>query len=603
MVDFRSPTPIVHPRDRPPVAIKDAIAPGRFPVLRATLYFLNWFWAFLWLRSKGSAGRAEYAKLLRLLLEELGGLWVKIGQLLSLRVDLFSAEFCQELALLQDRATGFPFRDARRIIEESLGAPLSQIFDEFDETPFAAASIGQIHRAHLRVENVWVAVKVQRPYLTDTMAGELAAIGRIARLLDALSIRSYVRWTEFHWELERIMEEEVDYQYEASNMRRMRKTLRRHNIYVPKVFKQYISQRVLVTEFVAGALMADFIKLNRADPIRSSSWLQQNNIDPELLAERLCLSLLRQVVEDNLYHGDLHPGNIILMRDSRVTLLDFGAIGFTEKEYLEKFRLFLRSLATRDYNKAADLSLLLSERLPLNDLEPAKEDIVRALRAWGGRTFVPQLPYHEKSVNGAWLEIAQIYMKHKCTHAWTILRIQRAFMTLDASVIHLCPQMNFTNLTERYFRRAERRALRQLGDPRGMRKVLGKFPQALEIPEKVWELVFFNAALVRRHGRLFEGTTTKASNLFAVLFGNLATASAIAFAAIAIVLLERHAPGLLGQIGTRAASRIEGLLPDWRTDAWLLFLAIDVYVYFTARKLQRRFDVKEPRPVSSTETG
>ena len=127
----------------------------------------------LWLRIIAKPGRrAEQSRRLRILFDELGGFWIKVGQLMSIRSDLFSPELCQELSKLQDRAAGFPFNIACRIAEAELGAPLSEVFDTFEETPFAAASIGQLHKAHLRYENVWVAVKVQRPFVAELIAAE-----------------------------------------------------------------------------------------------------------------------------------------------------------------------------------------------------------------------------------------------------------------------------------------------------------------------------------------------------------------------------------------------------------------------------------------------
>src|SRR5208283_1932762 len=96
---------------------------------------------------------------------------------------------------------------------------------------------------------------------------------------------------------------------------------------------------------VEGALMVDYLHLMKTDPGRLMAWLDENNVDQRRVADRLCLSILRQTMEDNLYHGDLHPGNIILLRNSRIALIDCGTVGFLELEFLEKFRLFIRSLA------------------------------------------------------------------------------------------------------------------------------------------------------------------------------------------------------------------------------------------------------------------
>ena len=280
-------------------------------------------------------------------------------------------------------------------------------------------------------------------------------------------------------------------------------------------------------EFVEGALMADYLQLMNTDPGRLAAWLAENNIDQQRVARRLCLSSLRQTLEDNLYHGDLHPGNIILLRDSRIALIDCGTVGFLELEYLEKFRLFLRSLFQLDYDKAADMAFLLSTSLPIRDLDRTKEDLVRALRAWGARTFVQQLPYEEKSMANALQGCFKVYLRYKCALAWEIVRVCRAGATLDASLMHLYPEANYTVLGRQYFRQAERRALRSFGRRKSLKQMLMNLAIATELPGKAAELAFFYTALARKQAKVFEGATTKVANLFAVLFGNLSLLCAV----------------------------------------------------------------------------
>ena len=588
------PTRLLHPTERPPVEVLKVLPPPRFLATRTCFRLLSWAMGGLGLRVVASRGRrAEQARRLRLLLDKLGGFWIIVGQLLSIRSDLFSAELCQELSMLQDRAAGFPFETVRHVAEAELGTPLTEIFDAFEDMPFAAASSGQLHKAHLRHENVWVAVKVQRPFLADVIARDLSLVRRIAIWLERLSIWPHARWRDGYWELEHILSEEVDYRFEASNIKRIRKTLRRHDIFVPKVFDCYSSRRLLVMEFIEGALMADYLQLMKTDRSRLSAWLVENNIDQQRVARQLALSMLRQALEDNLYHADLHPGNIILLRDSRIALIDCGAVGFLELEYLEKFRLFIRSLVELDYDKAADMVFLLSTSLPIRNLEHAKEDMVRSLRAWGSRTFVKQLPYQEKSVAAAWQECSRAYFRYKCAFDWQILRIHRALQTLDASLMHLYPEANYTELGRRYFRQAQRRSLRSLGTRRSRTQLLMNLAIASKLPEKASELAFFYAALARKQAKVFEGATTKAANLFAVLFGNLSLLCVLSGLGIVLVLLHRHAPTLVEPIMRGIIYRAVRAAPAFASDTWLLLLALAAYLGWTFARLRRRFSRNE----------
>jgi len=154
----------------------------------------------------------------------------------------------------------------------------------------------------------------------------------------------------------------MDCRYEASATRRMRRNLRAHGIYVPKVF--HGTRRVLVSEYVDGELMADYLRVRLSDPAALNKWREANGIDEREVGRDLLFSLLRQLIEDNLFHGDLHPGNIMLLRDNRIALIDFGTCSFSEHTTLEWFRMSIIALSQRNYAKAADLYVLLAGTLP-----------------------------------------------------------------------------------------------------------------------------------------------------------------------------------------------------------------------------------------------
>jgi ubiquinone biosynthesis protein len=346
-------------------------------------------------------------------------------------------------------------------------------------------------------------------------------------------------------------------------------------------------------EFVTGALMTEYLHVMRTDPGSLARWCKQNNVSPRRVARRLHLSILRQILEDNLYHGDLHPGNIILLRDSRIAFIDCGTVGFLELEYLQKFRLFLKSLVDLDYDKAADLSFLLSASLPVKDLEPMKERLVRTLRAWGARTFVKKLPYKDKSVPNVWQECNKVYLEYKCTFEWQTLRVLRALTTLDASLSQLNPEVNHTELGQAYFQQAEQRALRHFATRKSMRQLMMNMVIAAELPEKAAELAFFNASLARKHAKVFEGATTKAANMFAVLFRNLTYWCMLAGLWIVLVLLDRYLPALVAPILHGIIGRAVYGAPALESDTWVALLVVLAYSAWTFTGLQRRFSRQE----------
>jgi len=238
------------------IVIRDVQPVSRFRNA-ATLIVLGRLCARLaWLRIRRRFDPGLVGTLVRDAFEHLGGLWLKAGQLLSLRVDLFSPAFCQQLALLQNRSSGFPTSVARQILEDELGTPIEDYFDEFGAQPFAVASIGQVYRARLRHEQVYVAVKIQKPFSDQLFARDLILIRWMVRLLRLVRFRTHMRWDLGYNELSNVMTEELDYHYEASALRRMRQALRRHHIYVPRLFARYSTRRVLVTEFIHAIRMA-----------------------------------------------------------------------------------------------------------------------------------------------------------------------------------------------------------------------------------------------------------------------------------------------------------------------------------------------------------
>jgi ubiquinone biosynthesis protein len=551
----------------------------------------------LWRRVRRTIDADDAGRLVRETFESLGGLWLKAGQLLSLRVDLFPPAFCQQLAILQNRSFAFPTPIARQILEEELAAPIEDYFDQFGERPFAVASIGQVYRARLRHEQIYVAVKIQKPYSEQLFARDMVLIHWIVRILRLIGFMSHMRWDLGYNELSDVMKEELDYHYEASALRRMKRALRGHRIYVPRLFARYSTRRVLVTEFIHAILMADYIRMAETNPERLAEWLAENNVKPRKVARRLIQSMYRQLFENNLFHGDLHPGNIVLLRNSRIALIDFGSTSFTEREYLQKFVMFVRALATRNYAKAADLSLMLTASLPNNlDVDNVKEDLVRTLRSWATRTLVKQLPYHDKSMDNVTIELVRILVGCRCTMEWGWLRIHRALTTLDTSLVYLYHDVNYTRMLQQYFERAERRKLRALLKSALPLRALGSYDTQLHIQDRMNEYTIFQGELVRRHAQVFRGSISKISATMRAVVQLLWAVLALAGVVGAIVFIDQH-------LGLPALDRLGPQLSGWvrRMPAldgsvWLLLLLGYTYFIATLVKLRRRLRYRDAGP-------
>lgn len=254
--------------------------------------------------------RERLAQRLADVLTELGPTYVKLGQLLATRADLFPAEVTRALSSLHASVRPLTYAQVRKILEAELRMPVSRAFAHFEERSLAAASIGQVHRARLH-DGTDVAVKVQRPGLRMVVEADLAIMRRIALLLAEHSpqVAAYdpVALVEAFG---RSVRQELDFRTEADNARRLRGLLEGAlEVYVPRIFEAFTTERVLVMEFVVG---------KRLDDLDASARV--------LARSALLRAFVRQTVEHGVFHADPHPGNLLVLDDGRIVLLDLGTI-------------------------------------------------------------------------------------------------------------------------------------------------------------------------------------------------------------------------------------------------------------------------------------
>ena len=279
-------------------------------------------------REDEAGGRAALARSLRQALEEGGVTFVKLGQLMSTRRDLLPEEFISELARLQDRAEPAPWERVEEVITQSLGAPVGEVFAELRPEPAAAASIAQVHRARLRCgdgPDAEVAVKVQRPGIRSTVEQDLDILLRLA---DALEDRA--RWARAVGTagvargFAAAIREELDFRVEARNMAAVAATWPDQQravggsvtVVLPAVHEQLCTEHVLVIEWLDG------LNLRAAGPL-----IDERGLDRAELTRALLRSMVYQITEGGVFHADPHPGNVLLLTDGRLALLDFGSVG------------------------------------------------------------------------------------------------------------------------------------------------------------------------------------------------------------------------------------------------------------------------------------
>lgn len=539
--------------------------------LRTTLALLRLLLGSFRLAMQGKLDGVVLGNRIAEFCSRMGLLWIKVGQLMSMRPDVFPAAICDRLARLQDGVPGFPAAQARAIIERELGQSCDALFSQFDDTPLAAASIGQVHRAVLRGQNKDVVVKVRRPHIRHTFEKDMIYIRSLCRLLHLFKILPCMQWLDLIWELDHVFSEEIDFRYEASNSARLRRSLSRHQIIVPRLYQQMCTQAVIVMEFLPGVLMNQVTHAIVHEPEKAEQWMAENAINATRVGKTLLHSFLRQLFEDNLFHSDLHPGNLMVLRNSRLAFIDFGSIGTIEGDLLRKYFLYLDALAKGNYAKAVDLFLLILPELPAGNVTAAKEAMIRSLQDWGSRSRVPQLPYHVKSASAVTDEMTAILTRHKINLPWSTFRLLRAWTTMDASLRYLCPTMDLASMMRTYARDRQRRRLVRLGVT--LPQKLQHLQKLIDMPVEYAESSIYRGAMVRRLSQVFEGTSSKVSRIIAEglrLTGWIGSSLWL----LGLLIASRQ----LGFIGHLPAflEQFYGSLPNLDAQVWILFAILSV---------------------------
>jgi len=555
------PTPLTPREERTPIRVLELDQHRRLGGLTVIARFAGFGLRMLGRKLQGRRDARLAAIEARQLFQGLGGLWIKLGQLLSLRSDIFSDEMCEELSQLLYSNIGFPAQTARQAIERELGLPVEAVFSTFEDQPLAAASIAQVHRAVLRKEGVAVVVKLLRPNVTEAFRRDMALLRGAVKILGLLMPLRHLRLNEGMAELNAMVEEELNYAYEASNSRQLRNVLRRHNVYVPYLFRQYCTEKILVMEEIAGVLMSEAIAVKSNDPERFAEWCEENAVRPRQVAAHLFFSNLRQLLEDNLFHGDMHPGNIILLRNNRYALIDFGTIGSLDPDFLKLYLGMLRAVSRREYDRAADLSIHLCQEVPSFDIDKMRSELIAAFKLWQARSELHNLSYHDRSLGASSKIIGQVFAKYRLQVNWAALRVGRTWGTLDTSLAYFYPGMNHLNMFSRYFKQANRRRREH---------ALEDFGKGLaHMAETADQYRVLLGPVVQRSIITYKQTMSKYSLMAATVMRFLYWATLLSIAFVAHVYLHQHYPG----IGDYPGAAIAKLVPLMEQEWFLLALA------------------------------
>jgi predicted unusual protein kinase regulating ubiquinone biosynthesis (AarF/ABC1/UbiB family) len=324
----------------------------------------------------------------RALAIHMGGVMIKVGQFLSSRLDVLPAEVTDELANLQDEVPAEPYAAIRELAEKELGAPLAEKFEWFDESPLAAASLGQVHRARLRFGEEAdgfrdVVVKVQRPYIELIVEVDLSALERVGHwLMRYRPVREHSDVPALLKEFSATVREEIDYLHEADNAELFFENFKDDpDVHVPRVVRSLTTLRVLTLEDVYAIKITDYAAITAA------------GIDRGEVARKLLDTYLKQIFEDGFVHADPHPGNLFVTplgaegespRRWKLTFVDFGMTARVPDSVRDALREMLIGVGTKDAGRVVKAYQMLGMLLPGADLKLIEQAEAQVFdRFWG----------------------------------------------------------------------------------------------------------------------------------------------------------------------------------------------------------------------------
>ncbi len=380
--------------------------------------------------------RAKKARRLRTVLEELGPTFIKLGQLLSARADLLAPEYIHELEKLQDDVPPFPFEKVAETIQMELGHRLEELFTGFDPEPLAAASIGQVHRAVLKTGQE-VAVKIRRPEIEKILTTDLEILHDLARLADRHApFREMYNFRAMVEEFELIVTAELDLTREGQHADIFRKNFRGDpNIYIPAVYWEYTTSRVLTTEYVEGVKLTD-----RAEILR-------RGVDRRKIARLLTNALLRQILIDGFFHADPHPGNLFALPGDRLMFLDFGIVGRLEENLKEKIGDLVLGLVNRSSHQVARAIAGMGVLPPDLDRRAFYQDVERM------RDKYYDVPFRELRLADSVNDVIGIAFRHHIRIPTQITMLARALVTAEGVSRQLDPDLSIAEIARPLSRR------------------------------------------------------------------------------------------------------------------------------------------------------
>jgi len=420
-----------------------------------------------WKRAEELA-RLQPPERVRRVMEELGPTFVKLGQVLATRVDLFSAEWLREFSRLQDKAPTLSWDEIEPQLTEDLGCPPDSAFVEVEHEALAAASLAQVHRARLE-DGRWVALKVRRPGIRPVVEADLRLLGRLADIVES-EVPELARYRprELVRQFTQSLRRELDFAAECRNAERIAADLDEDSgIVVPGVHWQWSGERLNVQDYIEGIPGSDLEALRAA------------GLNGHRIARRGTEGILNMILEHGFFHADPHPGNVKYLPGDRIALLDFGMVGRLSEDRRHEVAELLHGLVARSPDQVARILLEWSAESQA-DPDRLEEDVAEFIDNYHG------VPLEQLELSEMIADMTDVLRRHHLFLPPDLVLMLKAFITLEGMGRSLDPDFDMASeaqpIVERILRRhyapaaVARRAQRAAFD---IAKTLGSLPDDL----------------------------------------------------------------------------------------------------------------------------
>ena len=381
---------------------------------------------------------------LRRVFEELGPSFIKLAQVLASRPDMISERYADEFEKLQDEVAPFPFEDVKTIFESDTGQTIENVFSFIDKTPAAAASIAQVHYAVLK-DGSKVVLKIQRPHISQMIENDISIMSIIVELM----VR-YIPETNFFnpkgivAEYEKTIKKELNFLEEARNIERFHKNFENDvDVLIPKLYKELTTPRVIVMERIIG------VKIDDIETMR------ETGIDMPLIARNLIKIYFKMMLDHGFFHADPHPGNIFVMPDGRIGIVDFGIVGWLSTEVMDGIAGVFLALVNKDFSSLFDQFIELGMITDETDYEKTKREFMIDVTEFLAPMY--DMPLADINYVEYLNTITHLALRHKVKVPSSILMVNKCNMIIDGLVRRLDPTFNFITVAAPYASKIMRR--------------------------------------------------------------------------------------------------------------------------------------------------